>query len=110
MPREMDGIANAISLIHRVLAQLVLILTVIVVLRVLQVGGFGIVISLWAQSASRLVDTVVDARVAYALATAVVEPPVARGAHALAGRPTLVPGNALRHERDRTVYRHHVRL
>lgn len=87
------------QLIHRVFAQLVLVLTIIVVLRVLQVVLFPF----RAQRASWLVNSVIETRIAYALAAAVVEPPVARGAHALAGRPTFVPGIALRHERDRAV-------
>jgi len=78
-------------------------------LRVLQVI-FLLLIPLRAQRASRFIDSVVDARIAYTLATAIVEPPVARGAHALAGCPTFVPGIALRHERDRAVHRHHVWL
>lgn len=87
-------------LIHRVFAQLVLVLTVIVVLRVLQIVLFA---SFRAQRASRFVNTVIEASIAYAFAATVVEPPVARGAHALAGRPTFVPGITLRHERDRAV-------
>lgn len=87
-------------LIHRVFAQLVLVLTVIVILRVLQVV---LLAALRAQRASGLVNSVIETRVAHAFAAAVVEPPVARGAHALAGRPTFVPGIALRHERDRAV-------
>jgi len=95
-------------LIHYVFVQhiFVLVLTVIVILRVLQV----VPLVLRTQRASRLIDSVVEARFAYAFATAVVEPPVARGAHALAGRPTFVPGDALRHERDRAVHRHYIRL
>lgn len=95
-------------LIHCVFAQLVLILTVIIVLwvHIVRVSA----VSLRANRASWLVDPVVDARVTYALAATVVEPPVARGAHALAGRLTFVPGSALRHERDRAVHRHYVRL
>lgn len=95
-------------LIHRVFAQLVLVLTVIVVLwvHIVRVSA----VSLRANRASWLVDPVVDARVTYALAATVVEPPVARGAHALAGRLTFVPGSALCHKRDRAVHRHYVRL
>lgn len=60
--------------------------------------------------ASRLADPVVYARIAYAFAATVVEPPVARGAHALAGRPTFVPGAALRHKRNGAIHCHHVWL
>lgn len=98
-------------LIHRVLAQHVFVLVLAeIVVRIRWILQVVILVPLRAQRASRLVDPVVDARVAYALATAVVEPPVARGTHALAGRPAFVPGIALRHERNRAVHRHHIRL
>lgn len=60
--------------------------------------------------ASWLVDPVVYARIAYAFAATVVEPPVARGAHTFAGRLTFVPGVALRHKRDGAIHCHHVWL
>lgn len=90
-----------------ILDQLVWHLTVIVIL-ILQV----VVVLLFYGTvhASRFVDPIVDTRVTYALATAVVKPPVASGAHALAGRTALVPRDALRHESDRAVDSHHVRL
>ena len=87
-----------------VLRQFVL-LSVIVVLVLAVVFLLG-----WAVSASRLVDAVVDAGVANALAAAVVEPAVARRTHALAGLTALVPRVAVRHERDGAVHRHHVRF
>lgn len=69
----------------------------------------GIVFRLFAQiraaHAAALVDAVVQARGADALAASVVEPAIARGAHALAVGFALVPRQALRHECHRAVVR-----
>lgn len=93
-------------LIDLVVGQVILVLTIVVVL-VLQIVLLLIQRTVYAP---RLVDTVIDASVSYALAATVVEPSVAGGTHALARCPALVPGVTLGHERNGTVDGHHVRL
>lgn len=53
--------------------------------------------------AAGIVNAVVYARLADALTAAVVEPPIARGAHRLTTFLALVPRHALRHVRDRAI-------